>query len=66
MRIAIASDHAALELKAALVQWLGEAGHGAARLMQPTPAGSLVARRVGRAVNSNRADGPQLIEENAD
>ena len=27
MRIAIASDHAALELKAALVQWLGEAGH---------------------------------------
>ena len=46
--------------------WLGEAGHGAARLMQPTPAGCLVARRVGRAVNSNRADGPQLIEENAD
>jgi putative SOS response-associated peptidase YedK len=34
--------------------------------MQPTPAGSLVARRVGRAVNSNRADGQQLIEENAD
>ncbi len=27
MRIAIASDHAALELKAALVAWLGEAGH---------------------------------------
>lgn len=27
MRIAIASDHAALELKAVLVQWLGEAGH---------------------------------------
>ena len=46
--------------------WLGEAGHGAARLMQPTPAGSLVAHRVGRAVNSNRAEGPQLIEENAD
>ena len=46
--------------------WLGEAGHGAARLMQPTTAGSLVAHRVGRAVNSNRADGPQLIEENAD
>jgi len=46
--------------------WLGEAGHGAARLMQSTPAGCLVARRVGRAVNSNRADGPQLIEENAD
>ncbi|MEY5007408.1 MAG: ribose 5-phosphate isomerase [Pseudomonadota bacterium] len=27
MRIAIASDHAALELKAALVAWLTEAGH---------------------------------------
>lgn len=27
MRIAIASDHAALELKSALVQWLGAAGH---------------------------------------
>jgi len=32
MRIAIASDHAALELKAALVQWLGEAGHEVADL----------------------------------
>ncbi len=27
MKIAIASDHAALELKADLVQWLGEQGH---------------------------------------
>ena len=27
MRIAIASDHAALELKAQLAQWLGEQGH---------------------------------------
>ena len=27
MRIAIASDHAALELKAALVDWLNKAGH---------------------------------------
>ena len=27
MRIAIASDHAALELKAALVDYIGEAGH---------------------------------------
>jgi len=27
MRIAIASDHAAVELKAELVAWLGEAGH---------------------------------------
>ena len=46
--------------------WLGEAGLGAARLMRPTPAGSLTAHRVGRAVNSNRAQGPELIEENAD
>ena len=27
MRIAIASDHAALEMKAALVDWLQQAGH---------------------------------------
>lgn len=27
MRIAIASDHAALDMKAALVDWLAEAGH---------------------------------------
>jgi len=27
MKIAIASDHAALEMKADLVQWLGELGH---------------------------------------
>lgn len=27
MKIAIASDHAALDLKAELVQWLGEQGH---------------------------------------
>lgn len=27
MRVAIASDHAATEMKAALVQWLTEAGH---------------------------------------
>ncbi len=32
MRIAIASDHAALELKAALVAYLGEAGHEVADL----------------------------------
>ena len=46
--------------------WLGEAGHGAARLMQPTLAGALRAYRVSRAVNSNRAEGPQLIEDCAD
>lgn len=43
--------------------WLGEAGHGAARLMRPTEPGVLRAHRVDRAVNSNRASGPELIEE---
>ena len=42
--------------------WLGEAGHGAARLMQATKAGDLQAHRVDPAVNSNRASGPALIE----
>ncbi|MEX0328464.1 MAG: SOS response-associated peptidase [Ruegeria sp.] len=42
--------------------WLGEAGRGAATLMQPGPEDALVFHRVGRAVNSNRAKGPQLIE----
>lgn len=48
--------------------WLGEAGHGAARLMHPLPDGALTAYRVGQAVNSNRAEGPELIEpfEDAD
>jgi ribose 5-phosphate isomerase B len=32
MRIAIASDHAALEMKADLVEWLGEQGHEVADL----------------------------------
>jgi len=32
MKIAIASDHAALELKAELVRWLGEQGHEVADL----------------------------------
>ncbi|TMJ19226.1 MAG: ribose 5-phosphate isomerase B [Alphaproteobacteria bacterium] len=32
MRIAIASDHAAVELKAQLVRWLGEIGHSVADL----------------------------------
>lgn len=41
--------------------WLGEAGHGAARLMVPAPAGSLAAWRVDPAVNSNRAEGAGLI-----
>ncbi|MDO6585366.1 SOS response-associated peptidase [Salipiger sp. 1_MG-2023] len=41
--------------------WLGETGHGAARLMQPAPEGSLRWHRVASEVNSNRASGPQLI-----
>ncbi len=42
--------------------WLGEAGHGAAVLMKPTDPGVLQSHRVDVAVNSNRAQGPQLIE----
>lgn len=42
--------------------WLGEEGHGAARLMRPVGDDVLVMHRVGRAVNSNRASGPELIE----
>lgn len=41
--------------------WLGEAGHGAARLMRPGQEGVLVWHRVGTEVNSNRASGPGLI-----
>lgn len=43
-------------------KWLGEDGHGAARLMQAPGQGVLGFRRVGQAVNSNRAEGPELIE----
>lgn len=42
--------------------WLGETGPGAARLMAPAAEGVLAFRRVGTAVNSNRAEGPELIE----
>ena len=42
--------------------WLGEAGLGAARLMQAAPPGRLIAHRVATTVNSNRASGPELIE----
>lgn len=42
--------------------WLGEAGHGAAVLMKPSAAGVLRAFRVDPAVNSNRAQGPQLTQ----
>ena len=41
--------------------WLGEAGHGAARLMRPCAEGALSFRRVGAEVNSSRAKGPGLI-----
>lgn len=41
--------------------WLGEAGHGAAVLMRAAPPGVLNAHRVSPKVNSNRAEGPDLI-----
>ncbi|MGY6550076.1 MAG: SOS response-associated peptidase [Roseinatronobacter sp.] len=41
--------------------WLGEAGHGAARLMCAARQDALVWHRVAPAVNSNRAEGPKLI-----
>jgi putative SOS response-associated peptidase YedK len=43
-------------------KWLGEAGHGAALLMKPTAPGILAMHRVDSAVNSNKAQGAQLIE----
>lgn len=42
--------------------WLGEKGHGAARAMVAPEDGVLAFHRVGTAVNSNRAEGPDLIE----
>ncbi|MEZ5911635.1 MAG: SOS response-associated peptidase [Paracoccaceae bacterium] len=42
--------------------WLGEAGHGAAVLMRAAPAGALRFHRVATTVNSNRAEGPELIK----
>lgn len=42
--------------------WLGEEGKGAALLMKPAPDEALSFHRVSRAVNSNRASGPELIE----
>jgi putative SOS response-associated peptidase YedK len=41
--------------------WLGEAGTGAATLMQPAPQGRFTMHRVDPAVNSNRAEGAALI-----
>ncbi|TFL16997.1 SOS response-associated peptidase [Jannaschia formosa] len=42
--------------------WLGEVEGKAAPLMRAAPEGRLARHRVGRAVNSNRAEGPELIE----
>ncbi len=42
--------------------WLGEEGKGAAPLMRAAADNVLEWHRVGRAVNSNRAEGPELIE----
>ncbi|WP_137702394.1 SOS response-associated peptidase [Marimonas lutisalis] len=44
-------------------KWLGEEGRGAALLMKPAGEDVLRGHRVSRAVNSNRAHGPELIEE---
>lgn len=42
--------------------WLGERGKGAALLMKSASEDALSFHRVDRAVNSNRARGPELIE----
>lgn len=42
--------------------WLGETGDKAAPLMRSAPEGFYQRWRVDRAVNSNRATGPELIE----
>lgn len=42
--------------------WLGEAGKGAAKLMQTPPDDVFAFHRVDPRVNSNRASGPELIE----
>ncbi|GAA6206966.1 SOS response-associated peptidase [Cognatishimia sp. WU-CL00825] len=42
--------------------WLGEQGHGAARLMQPADDDLLSFHAVDPKVNSNKASGPELIE----
>ncbi|MEM7753973.1 MAG: SOS response-associated peptidase, partial [Pseudomonadota bacterium] len=42
--------------------WLGEDGKGAATLMRAAPEDALTYYRVDKAVNSNRASGPDLIQ----
>lgn len=44
-------------------KWLGEDGKGAATLMHAPPDDALAFHRVDPRVNSNRASGPELIEE---
>lgn len=46
--------------------WLGEEGKGAATLMTAAPDDALRFWRVDPKVNSNRAEGPELIEPLAD
>ncbi|MFN4172416.1 MAG: SOS response-associated peptidase family protein [Pseudorhodobacter sp.] len=46
----------------ALAALAGECRAGAARLMQASGVGGLSAVRIGTAVNSSRASGPDLIE----
>lgn len=41
--------------------WLGEAGKGASALLHAPPEDALAPHRVGRAVNTMRAEGPELI-----
>ena len=43
-------------------KWLGEDGKGAALLMTPAPEDQLTFFRVAPTVNSNRSEGPDLIE----
>ena len=42
--------------------WLGEEGKGAAALMRPGPEDRFVFHRVDARVNSNRVEGPDLID----
>lgn len=44
-------------------KWLGEEGFGAATLMQPSNDDILHCHRVSTKVNSNRANGPDLIKQ---
>jgi putative SOS response-associated peptidase YedK len=64
-----AEDMAALHHRCPVVlepetwaKWLGEEGHGAATLKSAPAPGTLRWHRVDPKVNSNRAQGPELIE----